>query len=124
MRTFLSCSAFLAAAATANAYTTFYLQYSGVSHGNSAIATGTIVIDTDLLLNPGGLFEPLPLSPTVVGGSLTVSGATSGNGTFTLDDYSDWLWYTGGVALNLSTELVGQPTSTNTWGSVSGAEYS
>ncbi len=39
---------------------------------------------------------------------LTVSGATSGNGTFGLADYDVWVWDTSGRTLDLTTQLVGQ----------------
>jgi hypothetical protein len=47
--------------------------------------------------------------------SLTVSGASSGNGTFALSDFTGMFWSTP-VALDLSHELVGQPTPYGPWG--------
>jgi hypothetical protein len=100
------CLLFGAVSPASAVVTVFNVAWSGASLGNSAVATGQISIDTDLLPNPGigGL-----MSPTVTALSLTVSGATSGNGTFGLADFGNgWIWDTGGVTLNLATQLVGQ----------------
>jgi hypothetical protein len=98
-------------AAHANAVTTFRIQYSGASFGNNASAVGTITLDETLLA-----YEPnfnLRSSTSILGLSLTVSGASSGNGTFTASDFGSWLWSTSGDTLNLNIELVGQ----SGWGS-------
>jgi hypothetical protein len=101
------CLLFGAVSSASAAVTVFDIAYSGVSFGNSAVATGQISIDTDPLPNPGSGFQLL--SPIVTALSLTVSGATSGNGTFGLADFGNgWVWDTGGVTLNLATQLVGQ----------------
>lgn len=102
---------------------TFDLAWSGVSFGNSASAVGTISLDDSLLLNPGTTGFSVPLAPTVTALSITVSGAVSGNGTFTMSDFSGWVFETGGATLNLNSQLVGQSTLGNPWGtpdSVSG----
>jgi len=95
---------------------TFNLQYDGSSFGNSATASGHITFDDALLPNPTGFMRPSLPDPMVIDIQLTVAGASSGNGTFTLLDFSHLIWDTGGVALNFGAELVGQPTTGNAWG--------
>jgi len=88
---------------TANAVTTFNIKYSGASFGNNASAVGTITLNDSVLtqLNPN-------YNTSVVGLSLTISGASSGNGTFTASDFSSWYWNTAGTSLDYSKDLVGQ----------------
>ena len=89
------------------AFTIFNFTYSGVSEGNTAVATGQITLDTAVLPNPGfSIYNPL--SSIVSGLSLTVSGASAGNGTFGLADFEDMMWNTEGVTLDFNSELVGQ----------------
>ena len=108
------CLLFGAVSPASAVVTVFNVAWSGASLGNSAVATGQISIDTDLLPNPGSVGFQSPFSPIVTALSLTVSGATSGNGTFGLADFSGgWVWDTGGLTLNLATQLVGQ----SGWGS-------
>ncbi len=98
---------------TANAaLLSFDLNWSGESFGNNAVAVGTITLDDSILVNPGfnGLF-----SGYITSFSITVSGATSGNGTWTESNFDDIFWYTD-TALDLTQELVGQPTSMDPWG--------
>lgn len=98
---------------TANAaLLSFDLNWSGESFGNNAVAVGTITLDDSILVNPGfnGLF-----SGYITSFSITVSGATSGNGTWTESNFDDIFWYTD-TALDLTQELVGQPTLMDPWG--------
>ncbi len=112
------CLLFGAVSPASAVVTVFNVAWSGASLGNSAVATGQISIDTDLLPNPGSVGFQSPFSPIVTALSLTVSGATSGNGTFGLADFGGgWVWDTAGVTLNLATQLVGQ----GGWGSTSGS---
>jgi hypothetical protein len=60
--------------------------------------------------------------PAVLALQVTVSGATSGNGTFDLTDFSSIAWCTNGARLNLCAELVGQPTRDDPWGTPSGGD--
>jgi hypothetical protein len=112
----------LLSSANALASTTFSLAFSGAEFLNSAEAYGTIT------------FEPAPPNPTgefgtllfpdfeVSAFSLTVSGASSGNGTFELDDFSFFTWNTKGVELDLSQDLIGQITvEGKLWASEEGA---
>lgn len=92
----------------------FDLDWSGASFGNAAVATGTITLDDAILLNPG-LNDLFGNPGYVTSFSITVSGASSGNGSWNLADYSEIAWLTD-TALDLSQELVGQPTSMDPWG--------
>ena len=95
----------------------FRLAWSGASFGNNATATGTITIDDAVLLNPSdGYYQAEPALLGITAFSITVSGAAVGNGTFTLEDFNDFAWWTDGVALDLSQELIGQPTTNGVWG--------
>ena len=85
---------------------TFDLSYSGAQFNDNAVATGTITLDESVLNNPGG--NQQTVNPFVTALNLTVSGAISGNGTFTLSDFSNVLLNISSP-LDLSKELVGQP---------------
>lgn len=94
---------------------TFSLEWSGA--GNSAVATGMITLDDTLLPNPGSAGAwPGPVAAF----QITVSGASAGNGTFGMADFAGWTWETNGGTLDLGTELVGQPTAGDPWGTPSG----
>jgi hypothetical protein len=116
----------LAPAAKAGVLETFDLAWSGASFGNGATATGQIVLDISTLPNPQ-LTDGFDLIGSMNSLSVTVTGATSGNGTWTKADLAplsalstNTYWWTGGVALNLNMELVGQPTNGNPWGTPDG----
>ena len=89
------------------AATVFNFTYSGAAFSNTAVATGQITLDTALLNNPGTTML-YPISSGVSSLSLTVSGASVGNGTFGLTDYEELSFSTGGVTLDFNSELVGQ----------------
>jgi hypothetical protein len=96
----------------------FNFRFAEESPG-TAQAVGYIVFETDLLNNPG--FNDLTLpNPAVLDLSVTVSGATAGNGTFGLADFCDVAFDSGGLALDLTRELVGQPTLSLPWGTPPG----
>ena len=101
---------------------TFNLEWSGASFGNSARATASITIDDDLLPNPGGSGTEAPFSSIgVVDFTMTVTGAGGGDGTFTLDSFRTVRWDSGNAenaTLDLTTELVGQPTGRASWGTI------
>ncbi len=113
--TYLAVVAVLLSPFAANAdLISFDLDWSGESFGNDAIAVGSITLDDALLLNPGD--NDLVSNPGYITSfSITVSGATSGNGTWNLADFGEILWQTD-TALDLTQELVGQATSNDPWG--------
>lgn len=97
------------------------IRWEGID-GSSAIATGMITADTDVLPNPTGMgifFDPF----AAFGFSnfmIQISGAASGNGTFIESDFYQVAWSTGGGTLDLTMELVGQPTSAAPWATQGG----
>ncbi|MDE2378875.1 PEP-CTERM sorting domain-containing protein [Bradyrhizobium sp.] len=104
----------IATPASASVFQTFDITWSGASFGNTATATGEVTIDTSLyptITSPPSLPPVTPLSnPAVTALRITVSGASSGNGTFTLSDFWGFRFYTPS-SLDLSQELVGQALS-------------
>ena len=111
LSTVLVCGSVSASAAIV----TFNLKWSGASFSNTATATGRISIDDSLLVNPGGN-DSSATSGLVTALTVKVEGASAGNGTFTLGDFDFILLQTGALPLNFSTELVGQPTDQDLWG--------
>jgi hypothetical protein len=88
----------------------FDITYSGATYGNTATAFGTITLEDPP--NPGISND----FSKVISLTLTVSGASSGNGTFTKSDFIGWSWATNGGTLDLDAELIGQSTDDLTWG--------
>lgn len=115
-----------AVTAYADVFQTYNLAWSGASFGNDAMATGQITLDLTTLPNPGG--PAYDMINDIVSLSITVTGATSGNGTWTKTDLAPisnlgtyTYWDTGGGALDLNQELVGQPTANGgPWGTPDG----
>jgi len=108
--------------ARADVFKTYNLAWSGQTFGNTAQATAQMVVDLSLITNPGNELANASLSPWIESITMTVTGATSGNGTFSTaggDFWKDW-WSTGGATLNLFQELVGQPVAGKTWGTSDG----
>jgi hypothetical protein len=101
------------ATAYADVLETYALTWSGASFGNKAIATGLMTLDLTTLPNPSGVVD---IYNDIASLTVTVSGAKSGNGIFTKADLIFTYWWTGGATLNMLTELVGQPTTGNPWG--------
>lgn len=83
----------------------------------AAQAVGYVVLETDLIANPGAQSYIVP-SAAVLDLSVTVTGASSGNGTFGVSDFCEIVFDTGGGTLNFAAELVGQPTANQPWGSI------
>lgn len=115
----------LSATAYADTFQTYNLAWSGATFGNSATATGQITLDLTTLPNPGG--PAFDMYNDIASLTVTVVGATSGNGTWTRADLcacsalgTFTYWDTGGVALNMNQQLVGQPTLGNPWGTPDG----
>jgi len=107
----------------------FNFTFTGSAYdGNNSVATGSITFDGSLLANPGrNLWDPgnnysdygTATPGLVTALSVTVTGSSAGNGTFTLADFNGVLFDTSSLALNLTQPLVGQPTSSPnsaTWG--------
>lgn len=107
--------------ASASAQTPARFDFVFEDAGSSAVTTGYIVFDLDVLPNPGFVgFLPLP-DPLVIDLQATVSGAAAGDGTYVLEDFTQVIWDTGGGTLDLSdgTQVVGQPLSGDLfWGDI------
>lgn len=116
----------LAATAYADTFQTYDLAWSGASFGNNAMATGQITLDLTTLPNPGG--PAYDMYNDISSLTLTITGASTGNGTWTKADLcacsalgTFTYWDTGGGALNLTQQLVGQPTvNGGPWGTPDG----
>jgi PEP-CTERM motif len=109
----------LGTTAYADTYETYNLTWSGASFGNGATATGQITLDLTILPNPSPGFSDIynDISSLVV----TVTGASSGNGTWTKSDLSFTYWWTDTVVpLQMYRQLIGQPTLNNPWGTPDG----
>ncbi len=110
-------SAIAATAGVANAsILDFYVDWSGASLGNGVTATGTVSFDDTLLDNPGD--NSTEDTPFVTAFSITITGSILGlgDGTWTLADFDEIMFQTGGLPLDLTQELVGQPTDVDPWG--------
>ena len=82
-----------------------------------ARAVGYVVLETTEIANPGGANYGVP-SSAVLDLSVTVSGASAGNGTFGIENFCEIVFDTGGGTLDFGAELVGQPTENNPWGTI------
>ncbi len=101
-------------AGVASAQSAFLLEWSGAPFNNGASATGTITFAAGFPTNPGvAIYTP---GVEILALDVTVLGAASGNGSFTMVDFAIAVFDTGGATLDMTTELVGQPTPGGPWG--------
>jgi hypothetical protein len=111
----------LVAAGQGKADTVFDLAWSGAAFGNTASATGTITLNLADINNPGATAQSL--NPFVTNFSITVSGASTGDGTFGFSDFNGslgdggFVLDTGGGTLDFTSQLVGQSVPGGPWGS-------
>jgi hypothetical protein len=124
MKTLHKCALVCAMLVTSLAHAaprTFDFVFDGGAAANSAKAVGAITFE-DILLN--NTFDPNQQfvnyiyaigGPEVLALSVTVSGASAGNGVFGMADFDHVEWQTNGT-LNLGQQLVGQPTRDKPWG--------
>lgn len=106
----------------------YFLVWSGTSQGNSASAHALLTID-DALFPTSSPLTLLTPGIEITDFQIEVSGADSDDGFFQLSDYSAFTWSTTAtdhtpVSLDLSQELVGQPTLGGPWGSTQDYESS
>jgi len=95
---------------------TFLIDWSGAQFGNDATATGSITFADGFLPNPGYIPGGGIMPVEVLALDITVSGASAGNGVFSLADFAFIYWDTAGATFDLSTEVVGQTTGQGAWG--------
>lgn len=106
----------LAATPAQAAPMSFFVDWSGSSFNNSAEAHGILSFaDAEILNAPGDQFL-LP-GIDVTDFSLTISGADSGNGIFSLADFSFFTWNSAGATFDFAAEFIGQATTGGAWGS-------
>lgn len=104
----------LALPAARGGIVTFDLTWSGVPFNNSASAVGQITIDDALLI--AAIHQTAIDASNVNGFWITISGASSGNGTFSLADFEHFVFSQNGGSLDFTRELIGQPTAEAPWG--------
>lgn len=104
----------LTAASTLSAYAAPVTIHFTYAVGN-ARAVGSVTFEDTLIANPGNNNIVLP-DPAVLDITMTVTGASAGNGTYTTADFTGVFFDTNGGTLNLRAPLIGQPTGGNPWG--------
>ncbi len=95
-------------ASTAAQATIFNVKWSGAQFDNGATAVGQFDINTAVYPDLGGAqnFNTPGADFTIL--SVTITGASSGNGTFTQSDFSNF-YFAAFNPLNYAVELIGQP---------------
>jgi len=83
---------------------TFNITWSGAAYQNGASGTGVITLDESLALNNNLTSTGDPLLGSL---NITISGASSGNGSFSAGDFT-YFYFLGLAQLDLSQELIGQ----------------
>lgn len=106
----------LGAPAIADAASTLYrLEWSGASLSNTATAVGMMSID--LAVWPTNLmFNGTLADAGITDITLTITGATTGNGVFQMADFNTIIFDSRGVTLDMTRELVGQATGGDPFG--------
>ena len=112
---FVALSLSLAVSSLASAsVVTEYFAYSGAQFGNNATATGYITIDTGYNFQPG-LNAINMQGGAVTDLSMTITGATGGNGTFSTQFFTTW-FFDMNSGLDLTKSFIGQTVTSGAWG--------
>lgn len=99
---------------------TFDVQWSGLAFNNLATGTGFITFDDAQLPDVGSQPTNFFPSSAVTNLQVTITGATAGNGTFGLSDFS-YFYFSSPNTLDLGRELIGQSLSNGcTYGTSTG----
>src|SRR6185437_16549906 len=101
------------ASATFASPMTFDFTFANVDTGASTV--GQLTIDSATLATDLQNPDTNPISD-LESLTMTVSGASAGNGTFGLSDFDSFAWWSAGATFDYSQNLVGQPTEANAWG--------
>ena len=101
---------------------TFNFQFSGRGSDSGATATGSFTTSDTTTGTLAGVFNASFNNVSAL--NVLVAGASAGNGTFALTNFSSW-FFTSSGALNFTTNLVGQPpfTDFNLFGTGSPSPY-
>jgi len=130
----MACAGFLAsspAARAADILQTYDLSWSAAP-GSTASVSAVMTLDLTTLPDTSAGSN---IVDSVTALTLTVTGASSGNGTFSLSDYNGpggqlFMWTPGVTSLNMEEQLVGQPVTnqcgpgTVGWGTTPGINCS
>ncbi len=111
----LTLSLFLITTVTISAPIKF--NFTFLEDGGTAKTVGYIVYEETLLSNPGNNSFGIP-NAAILDLYVVVTGTSAGDGVFTLNDFNGVIFETGGLALDFSRELVGQPTDVDPWGTL------
>ncbi len=97
------------------------ITWSGASFGNNASATGVFGFESSLIPNVG-FQSTIPLPNAAVSDlAITISGASSGNGTFGMANFGS-IYFATPSGLNFTQELIGQLLSNGcTFGTSTGS---
>lgn len=117
----------LCAASAVAAPITFNISWSGAAYQNGASGTGVITLDDSIVLNNTFANTSDPLVGSL---DITISGATSGNGSYSASDFNNF-YFLGVAQLDLTQELIGQTmdngclfgTSTGICGNGQGGDF-
>jgi hypothetical protein len=107
------------ASARADVLQTYNLIWSGAFLGNEASASGQITLDLTTFTNPtplGGL--GIDIVSDITGLTVTVTGASAGDGSFTKSDLcacstlgTSTLWNTNGATVDMHGDILAQLTA-------------
>ena len=110
-----------ARSAPADVLQTYNLSWSGSFLGDGASASGTMTLDLTTLMNPtplGGV--GIDIFSDITSLTVTVTGASAGNGSYTLSDLcgcselappTRTLWNTNGATVNMLGDVLAQLTA-------------
>jgi len=90
-------------------------NFTFLENGGTAKTVGYVIYEETLLSNPGDNSFDIP-DAAILDLYAVVTGTTGGDGVFTLNNFDFVFFNTGGLHLDFTRELVGQPTDGAPWG--------